>query len=147
MLDHQTFGLSGQALCLALFAKYLGLTIYGVWASIVEIPTFVIVASSYFAIAWAASVATFAGLAAIGVARTWTSGRYRLEKWTTFAFSITFIGYSFALIWRAATSQNWDALPLALIPITICILPIIRYFSLVIHAKAANTRHDLEAAS
>lgn len=147
VLEHQTFGLSGRALCLALFSKYLGLAIYGIWAAIVEIPTFVLVTSSPFAVAWAASVAVFAGLAAVGVARTWTSGRYRLEVWTTFAFSVTFVGYSFALVWRAVTTANWDAAPLALIPIAITVLPIIRYYSLIIHAKAANARHDREATS
>lgn len=144
-LEHQAFGLSGRALCLALFGKYSALAAYGIWAAVVEIPTFVVVASSPFAVAWAGSVAILASLAAIGVGRTWTTGRFRLEKWTTAAFIATFSGYSYALIWRAWTSNNWDAAPLSLIPLTFCILPAIRYFSLVIHAR--NVRYAIERGS
>lgn len=138
-LEHQSFGLSGRTLCLALFGKYIGLSAYGIWAAIVELPTFTIVASSQFATVWAGLIAAFAGLAALGVARTWATGRFRLEKWSTAAFVMTFSGYSYALGYRAVTTQDWDSAPLILIPLVICIMPVIRYFTLVVHAR--DVRH------
>lgn len=128
-LEHQTIGLSGRALSFALFAKYVGLTLYGISAMLVEIPTFVIVGSSFFASAWATIVMSLALSAALGVARTWTTGRYRLEKWTTAAFVLVFSGYTFALIFRSATTNDYDSLPLALIPLVVCILPTVRFYS------------------
>lgn len=134
-LEHQTFGLSGRALCLALFGKYILFTVYGVWAAIVEIPTFIIATTSAFATGWATAVGALAAVAALGVARTWTTGRFRLERWTTFGFVCVFLGYSVALVYRSASTQDWDSAPLALIPLAVCVLPIIRYFSLTIHGK------------
>ncbi len=49
MLRQGVAGLSGRGLALALLAKYAALTIYGIWAAIVEIPTFVMIGSSIFA--------------------------------------------------------------------------------------------------
>lgn len=118
-------------MCLALFGKYAGLTIYGVAGAIFEIPTFVTVGSSSFAVAWSSVVAIFALLAAIGVGRTWRTGKFRLEKFSTAVFCLAFLGYSFALIYRASTDQDLGALPLAIIPVVLCILPGIRYYSLV----------------
>jgi hypothetical protein len=134
-LEHQVLGLSGRELCLALFAKYVALTIYAVGAALVEIPTFVLIASSSFAIAWAATLAFFAALAAYGVARTWATGRFRLEKWATAGFILSFCAYSFALIFRSASTGDLDSLPLAIVPFAFCILPIIRWLSLVVHAR------------
>lgn len=134
-LEHQSFGLSGRALCLALFGKYTALAAYGVWAAIVELPTFTIVASAGFAVWWATTVAVLATVAALGVARTWGTGRFRLEKWTTALFIVVFSGYSYALIYRSAVTENWDSAPLALIPVVVCILPAIRWFSLVVHGR------------
>lgn len=134
-LEHQSFGLSGRALCLALFAKYAGLAVYGAWAALVEIPTFVIIGSSTFAVAWAVLVTTFAILAAAGVARTWTTGRFRFEHWATAAFVLTFLAYSFALIYRSGTTGEWSSAPLAIIPVVVCILPTIRFYSLVLHSR------------
>lgn len=139
-LAHQSFGLSGRGLCLALFSKYVGLTIYGAGAAVVETPTFVIVGSATFALVWALTVAILAALAAVGVARTWASGRARLEKWATAGFVAVFIGYTFALVWRAAVTANYDALPLAIIPIIVCILPAIRYYSLVRRERKGTPR-------
>lgn len=130
-LNHQSFGLTGRSLCIALFGKYLGLSIYGIIATVIEVPTFVAVGSSSFALAWAASVATFAILAAIGVARTWVTGRYRLEKTSTAIFVLTFLAYSFALFYRGFALQEWGSVALAIIPIVVVILPTIRYYSLV----------------
>ncbi len=132
-LEHQTLGLSGGALVRMLFSIYVGIVVYGIWAAIVEIPTFVIIGSSTFAIAWASTVAFFGFGAALGVARTWGTGRFRLEKWSTALFMLAFIGYSFALIFRAATTGNWDAAPLAVIPVILCIPPSFRWLSLVVH--------------
>lgn len=128
-LEHQAVGLSGRALSFSLFAKYVGLTLYGISAMLVEIPTFVIVGSSLFASAWATVVTCLAFSAAIGVARTWQTGRYRLEKWTTAAFILVFSGYTFALIFRSASTNDLDSLPLALIPLIVCILPTVRFYS------------------
>lgn len=141
-LEHQSFGLSGRALCLALFAKYSGLAVYGVWAALVEIPTFVIVGSPFFAVMWASLTAGFAVLAASGVARTWATGRYRFEKWTTAAFVLTFLAYSFALLYRATTSGEWASGALAVIPVVVCILPTIRYYSLVLHSRPRSTKGE-----
>lgn len=141
-LAHQSFGLSGRALCLALFSKYVGLMIYGISAIVVEIPTFVIVGSSYFAVGWAAIVAVLALLAAIGVGRTWFVGRYRLEKWTTALFIMVFSGYSYALISRSVSTNDLDSLPLALVPIIVCILPAIRYYDLVGHRFFARKKGE-----
>lgn len=130
-LEHQSFGLSGRSLSFALFGKYVGLTIYGLWATVVEVPTFVTVGSSFFATGWALTVTVFAALAAYGVWRTWTTGRFRLEKTMTAAFILTFVGYSFALIYRAIVTEDSGSLPLSVIPVVVCILPAIRYYSLV----------------
>ena len=134
-LQHRAHGLSGKTFSLALFAKYAGLALYGVWAGIVEIPTFVIVGSSAFAAGWAITVSVAALLAAVGVARTWSTGHYRLELYSTAAFVLTFLGYSFALIWRSATSGEWASAPLALIVAIVCILPTIQFYGLIIRAK------------
>lgn len=132
---HPSSGLSERALSLALFAKYSGLATYGVWAAVVEIPTFVIVGSPIFAVSWALCVAIFAIVAAAGVARTWTTGHHRLERFSTAAFVLSFTAYSFALIYRSWTSGEWTSAPLALIPLVVCILPTIRYYSLVLRAR------------
>lgn len=145
-LEHQIFGLSGRALCLALFTKYVGLTAYGVWAAIVELPTFVLVASSTFAVVWASVVSTAALLAAAGVARTWATGRFRLEQYATAAFIAGFSGYSYALIFRAITTANYDAAPTAFVPLIICILPAIRWFSLIIRKRNLKFTRDGDAA-
>ncbi len=134
-LEHPAFGLSGRALSLALFAKYSGLVVYGVWAALVEIPTFVIVGSSTFAVAWASLVTLFAAAAAAGVARTWTTGRFRFEYWATAAFVLTFLAYSFALVYRSGSTGDWDSAPLSIIPVVVCILPTIRFYSLVLHSR------------
>lgn len=128
---HAQGGLSERTVSLALFAKYVALALYGIWAGIVEIPTFAIVGSPLFALAWAASVALLATLAAVGVARSWVTARHAMERWTTAAFVLTFLGYSFALIYRAGDTGSWGSAPLALIPVTVCILPTIRYYSLI----------------
>lgn len=130
-LEHDEHGLSGRGLAGALFVKYVTLFAYGVWAAVVEIPTFVLLGGSTFAVAWASTVAIFAGLAAIGIVRTWTSGRYRLEKWATAFFVLAFSAYSSALVLRSSASGDWEAAPLALIPLALCALPTIRYYSLV----------------
>lgn len=134
-LEHQSFGLSGRALTLALFAKYSGLAVYGVWAALVEIPTFVIIGSSTFAVGWAVCVTVFAVLAAAGVARTWTTGRYRFEKWSTAAFVLSFLAYSFALVYRSISTGEWESAPLAVIPVVVCILPTIRFYSLELRGR------------
>lgn len=137
-LEHQSVGLSGQALCLALFAKYVGLTAYGIWAGLAEVPTFVIIGSSLFAVVWATLTATFAFLAALGVARTWATGRYRLERWTTAGFILSFVAYSFALIFRGMQTGEWAPAALSIIPLVVCVLPTIRYYSLLPrHVKGA----------
>lgn len=87
-LEHSIHGLSGRQLAVALFGKYLVLTVYGIWAAVVELPTFVLVGSSTFATAWASAVA-----------------------------------------------DKWDAAPTALIPIAVCILPTIRWISLIRRPK------------
>lgn len=131
-------GLSEKELSLALFAKYSALTAYGAWAAYVEVPTFVIVGSSTFALVWALTVALFALLAAVGVARTWMTGHHRLEQWATAAFVLAFTAYSSALIWRSYTTADWSSAPLALIPLAVVILPTIQYFRLIIRAKRAR---------
>jgi hypothetical protein len=138
-LEHQRLGLSGRDLALALTVKYAVLALYGIWAAIARLPTFVIIGSSTFAIGWAATVAALATLALIGIARTWTTGRYRLEKWTTAAFICVFLGYSFALVWRSIVSQDWESTPTALIPLAVCSLPVIRFFSLLVHGRDGKT--------
>lgn len=132
-LEHQSIGLSGRGLCFALFAKYSTIIVYGIAAIIFEVPTFVVVGSSLFALVWASLVTFLAALAALGVARTWTTGRFRLEKWTTALFILAFLAYSFALVWRSISTGNTGSLPLAVLPLSLCILPIVRYYSLVLH--------------
>ena len=124
-------GLSGRDLGLALSGKYVILAIYGTWAAIVGLPTFVAVGSPDFATAWAATVAVFALAALFGIIRTWHTGHYRFEKWTTTALVLVFLGYSFALGYRAFTSGTWDAAPTLLLPIALSILPTIRIYSFV----------------
>lgn len=136
-LEHQITGLTGRALTIALFAKYGGLGTYGIWAALVEVPTFVIVGSPGFALVWAISVTVFAVFAACGVARTWLTGRFRFEKWSTAAFVLSFIAYSYALVYRAFTTENWASAPLAVIPVVVCILPTIRFYSLVKRRQAS----------
>lgn len=137
-LERQVTGLSGRALAVALFAKYGGLATYGLWAALVEVPTFVIVGSQVFALVWALCVASFAAFAAAGVARTWVTGRYRFEKWSTAAFVLSFMAYSFALIYRAWSTENWASAPLSLIPVVVCVLPTIRFYSLVRKRSVAS---------
>lgn len=128
---HDAGGLSERMLSLALLGKYLMLMAYGVWSALVEVPTFVIVGSPLFAFTWAVLVAAFGALAAAGVLRSWTTARHRMERWTTAAFVLTFLGYSFALLYRAGETGSWGGASLALIPVAVCILPAIRYYSLV----------------
>lgn len=139
---HEPGGLSDRALCLALFAKYVGLSIYGAWAAVVEIPTFVIVGSSTFAIVWALLVSGFAVFAAAGIARTWSTGKHRLEQWAAAAFVLTFLAYSFALVYRAAMSGEWSTGPLSVIPVVVCILPTIRFYSLVLRRVRRGSEHE-----
>lgn len=143
-VHHDGHGLSEKELSVALFGKYAALAVYGGWAALVEIPTFVIVGSSTFAIAWAVTVTVFALLAAIGVARTWVTGHHRLEQWSTAAFVLAFTGYSSALIYRAGSTGDWATAPLALIPIAVVILPTIQFYRLVRRAKRAK---NAEAAA
>lgn len=124
-------GLSGRDLGLVLSAKYVILAVYGIWAAIAELPTFVAIGSSLFATGWAITVATFALAALGGIIRTWCTGHFRFEKWATAALVLVFIGYSFALLYRAATTENWDGAPTMLLPIALSILPIIRFYSFI----------------
>jgi hypothetical protein len=128
---HDAGGLSERMLSLALLGKYVVLMAYGVWSAVVEVPTFVIVGSPLFAFTWAVLVFAFATAAALGVLRSWATARHTMERWTTAAFVLTFLGYSFALIWRAHETGSWGGASLALIPVAVCILPGIRYYSLV----------------
>lgn len=137
-LEHQGLGLSGRDLALALFGKYFILALYGAWAAVVELPTFVLVGSHLFATLWGATVAILASVALLGIARTWATGRYRLEKWTTAGFILVFLGYSFAIVWRCVITNDWDSAPTALIPVAVCILPTIRFYSLMIHGRDGN---------
>lgn len=124
-------GLSERTLSLCLFTKYTLLAACGIWAAVVEVPTFVIVGSPEFTLLWATTVATFAILAATGVMLSWTTGRHWLERWTTAAFVPTFLAYSSALIYRAAMTNDWSSSAFIVIPVAVCILPTVRYYSLV----------------
>jgi len=128
--QHTVGGLSERQLSVALLAKYIALTLYGIWAAIVEIPTMAIVGSPRFAITWAILVAVFAAIAAFGVMRTWTTLRSRVERVATASFIITFMSYSTALVVRAIQSGDWSPAPLSLIPLAVCVLPTIRFYSL-----------------
>lgn len=134
-LEHQRLGLSGRVLSLTLGVKYVLLGAYGVWATIEEVPSFVAVGGSPFAITWAAMVAAASSLALIGVARTWLTGRYRLEKWTTAALVLTFITYGIVLIVRAILTGNAGAAPLCILPFALVGFPTVRYYSLVSHGS------------
>lgn len=123
-------GLSEGEITLSLFLKYSLLSIYGLLAVAIEVPTFTIVGSKLFALVWASCVALLAIAAAIGVARTWFTGKFRLEMYATFAFISTFLGYSVALGYRAFNEHTWSSLPLAILPMAFCVLPAIRHFSL-----------------
>ena len=136
-LEHQRLGLSGRVLSLTLAVKYFLLGIYGVWASVAEVPSFVAVGGSPFAITWAATVAVVSAVALVGVARTWLTGRYRLEKWTTAALVLTFATYGVVLIVRAVLMGNADAAPLAILPFALIGFPTVRYYSLVSHGSRA----------
>lgn len=135
-LKRQELGLSGAALGFALSAKYSILLTYGLWAAYVELPTFVLVGSSMFATGWALTVATFAALALVGILRTWFTGKYRVEKWATAILICVFLGYSFALVKRSVETEMWNATPTALLPLALCILPAIRFYSFVPKKKA-----------
>lgn len=139
-LEHQGLGLSGRDLALTLFGKYIILAIYGAWAAVVELPTFVLVGSHLFAALWGTAICLLASVALFGIARTWATGRYRLEKWTTAAFILVFVGYSFAIIWRCVITDDWDSGPTALIPVAVCVLPTIRFYSLMIHGRDGHAR-------
>lgn len=125
------YGMTGPQVTAGLASKYIILTIYGAWAAITELPTFVAVASSTFAVGWATTVCLLAALALLGLARTVITKRFRFEKWTSFFFAIVFLGYSGALIYRAVSSNNWDAAPTSLIPLAVCAFPAIRWAELV----------------
>lgn len=134
-LEHQRLGLSGRVLSLALAAKYLLLGVYGVWATIEEVPSFVTVGGSPFAITWAATVAATSAVALIGVARTWLTGRYRLEKWTTAVLILTFATYGIVLIVRAMLTGDSGSMPLCILPFALVGFPTVRYYSLVSHGS------------
>lgn len=137
-LEHRVVGLSGRELTIALLVKYTGLVVYGVWAGIVEVPTMVAVGSSAFAFAWAMTVTGAALLAGAGTLRTWLTGRYRFEKWATAVLILSFMGYSYALIYRALFDGVAGAAPLALLPVILCALPAIEFFKLVRSAKSGG---------
>lgn len=139
-LEHQVHGLSGGELAAVLTVKYSILTVYGIWAAVVELPTFVIATSSSFATGWAATTAILASLALVGIGRTWRTGRFRFEKWTTFFFVVVFLGYSFALVYRALATGNTDATPTALIPLAVVTLPAVRWASLVRRSRKGTPR-------
>lgn len=133
-------GLTERALSIALLLKYVLLGAYGAWAAIVEIPTFVIVGSRLFATAWAVIVLVTATLAAVGVVRSWLSGRRMFENISSALFVLTFIGYFFALLWRAISSENWGGAPLALIPLAVVVLPVIRFYTVIMRGRIRPKR-------
>jgi len=136
-LEHQRLGLSGRILSLTLAVKYLLLCAYGLWATVEEVPTFVVVGGSPFAITWAIVVSVVAAIALVGVARTWLTGRYRLEKWTTAALVLTFVVYGCAIIVRAVLTGNAGSAPLCILPFALVGFPTVRYYSLVSHGSRA----------
>lgn len=136
-LEHQRLGLSGRVLSLTLIVKYVLLAAYGVWASVEEVPSFVAVGGSPFAIVWAAIVAIVATVALIGVVRTWFTGRFRLEKWTTAVLVLAFVTYGIVLIVRAIQTGNAGAAPLCILPFALVGFPTVRYYSLVSHGSRA----------
>ena len=129
--EEPVYGMTGTQVTVGLAAKYIILTIYGAWAAITEIPTFVAITSSAFAIGWALTVCVLAALALLGLLRTVITKRFRFEKWTSFLFAAVFLGYSGALIYRAASTHNWDAAPTSLIPLAVFAFPAIRWAELV----------------
>lgn len=137
-LEHQKQGLSGRALTGGLIVKYGLLAIYGAWATSNEVPSFVAVGGSHFAIAWAAAVMVSALIALIGLIRTWRTGRFRLEKWTTAILILTFTVYGVVLIVRSVLTSDWGSAPLAILPFALVGFPTIRYYSLVI--RGANRK-------
>jgi hypothetical protein len=142
--EHALHGLTGSELAIALTGKYSFLTIYGGWAAITQLPTFVAIGGPNFAIAWASTVCMLSLLALAGIARTWMTGRFRMEKWTTFTFICVFVGYSFALIYRAGDSGDWGAAPTSLIPLAVCVLPVIRWIRLIRRQETKSEEHRAE---
>jgi hypothetical protein len=132
---HPASGLSDGALTIALLLKYLILSAYGVWATVVETSTFVIIGSSLFATVWAAVVAVTAGLAAAGVIRSWMTGRRAFEHVSTAAFILVFMAYAYALIWRAISENSPGSAPLALVAVAVCVLPTVRFYSIVLRGR------------
>lgn len=125
---HDSFRMPPGLIALALGAKYAMLVIYGITAAIVEVPSFIIVGGSGFAVGWAITVGTFAAIAALGVIHTWRTNRCRLERWTTAALILAFTAYSTVLIIRGQIVGDSDGTPLAILPIALVILPTIRYY-------------------
>lgn len=128
---HESFRLAPGSIALALALKYTGLVVYGLWAAFVEVPSFVVVGGSGFAIGWAATVTILALLALGAVLRSWFTDRYRFEKWATAGLILGFTSYSVVLIVRSSILADWDSIPLALLPVLLSIFPAIRYYSLV----------------
>lgn len=140
---HPASGLSDGALSIALLLKYAILAVYGVWATIVETSTFVIIGSSLFATLWATVVAVTASLAAAGVIRSWMTGRRTFEYVSTATFILTFIAYAFALIWRAISEHSPGSAPLALVAVAVCVLPTVRFYSIAVRGRVIFPRGEV----
>lgn len=124
------FRLSPEAFAAALFLKYGLLVIYGIHAAIVEVPSFVAVGGPVFATLWAIIVCFFAGLALIGVYRSWMTNKTTFEKWTTGSLILAFLTYSIVLVIRSIDTESGATSALAWVPLALVILPIIRFYSL-----------------
>lgn len=125
------FRIQPEFLAIALLAKCVVLFVYGVHATIVEVPTFVVVGGEIFALLWASVVAITSGTAAVGIVRTWVTGRYRFEQNATAAMVLAFVTYSGALLVRGLLLGDWEAAALTWLPIALSALPTVRYYSLV----------------
>lgn len=125
-----SFALPAGAIFLTLLAKYAGLTLYGISAMLVEVPSFVQVGGSQFAFGWALCIAVLAFLALLGVVRSWHTNHFRLEKITTVLLICGFMAYSVVLVVRGFLLGEWSGASLAWLPIVMCFFPAVRRFSL-----------------
>lgn len=133
----QLFRMGPGSIALALVLKYVGLSLYGVTAVVVEVPSFVQVTGDTFAVGWAGTVCILSVVALLGVRRSWIDNKPRLEFYSAMILSVVFAIYSVVIIVRGVVLQDWESISLAWLPFILAAFPMVRALWLIGRRPAA----------
>lgn len=107
----------------SLIIKYGLISLYGLASSIVGITTLDVVAGALWGVLWPGLVTILALLAMVGVIRSRVTEKEGTELVFTLLLIALLIGYSVAIIARTFVDGQVSRLPIAFLPVILCVFP------------------------